>query len=279
MDKLKVFREVERIPDVIPGAPFPMASNPCGLRGFVCDLSDVRHLEYVIGIVQSLISRDRQNQVNCFTSLSEHCVLPSLQAFMQARPNISYKPDYVDLWYLYRYVREERPKTIVELGSGFSTVVMATALQQNGEGSLLSLEPSKEWADSTARALPDAMASICTIRHSAGRQCILGDRSTVCFADTPPASPDMIYIDAAPEGARWKGAETIVQWESGLHPGTTIFIDGRISAAMLFLSGPVSRRYQAQVQAICLVDQKTQKALSQPLGLDLFTNSCFRLIG
>lgn len=280
MDDLNVFGQVKRIPDEILGAPFLAKKDSSGLWEFICDLSDLEHVKYVSGIIQHLISRDRHNQVECFSRLSEHEVWPLLQAFMQARPNGSYRPDFVDLWYLYWYIREARPKEVVELGSGFSTVVMAAALKHNGTGRLHSLEPSREWANVTAEALPDPIRHISTILYSEGRECAVGDRNSVCFADRPVTSPDMIYIDAAPEGARWMGAETVAQWEDALLPGTTIFVDGRIRAATLFLArGWLKRRYKAQVRAICLVDQKTKKALGQPLGLDLFANSCFRLIG
>lgn len=54
---------------------------------------------------------------------------------------------------LYELVRTHRPRRVVELGSGASTLVIAYALEQNGEGQLLSLDQDATYGAATARQL------------------------------------------------------------------------------------------------------------------------------
>src|SRR5690606_37828407 len=50
---------------------------------------------------------------------------------------------------LHEYVRFQKPKVVVECGSGCSTLVLADALRQNGEGILVSLEHSSKYGKMT----------------------------------------------------------------------------------------------------------------------------------
>lgn len=54
---------------------------------------------------------------------------------------------------LYDIVRERKPQTVVELGSGASTVILAAALEQNGSGRLISVDQDEEYAAQTRAAL------------------------------------------------------------------------------------------------------------------------------
>lgn len=54
---------------------------------------------------------------------------------------------------IYRIVREERPRSVVELGSGASTVVIAAALEQNGTGHVTSIDQDAEYAERTRESL------------------------------------------------------------------------------------------------------------------------------
>ena len=53
---------------------------------------------------------------------------------------------YVDYWHLYEHVRRYRPREVLELGTGASTIVLAHALLENGHGGrLTSMEESETW--------------------------------------------------------------------------------------------------------------------------------------
>lgn len=52
-----------------------------------------------------------------------------------------------------RLVRDRRPGTVVELGAGVSTIVLASALRRNGTGRLISIENDASYAESIRQRL------------------------------------------------------------------------------------------------------------------------------
>lgn len=66
---------------------------------------------------------------------------------MEARPNL--------LNATWELIRSERPKRVLELGSGLSTLLMAYALEANGAGKLQALENHAESAARTQRLLSE----------------------------------------------------------------------------------------------------------------------------
>src|SRR6266851_4549060 len=62
----------------------------------------------------------------------------------------------VDAEALYCMVRHFQPRTVVEVGSGFSTLVTRLALQANaGQGRLVAIDPEPRRAERRRRELPD----------------------------------------------------------------------------------------------------------------------------
>src|SRR4029077_13970449 len=68
--------------------------------------------------------------------LGETAVIESIAEFHAKREVSAFGPDYGDLWFLYNKVRKRCPRTIIEFGSGISTVCLAQALFDNGSGTL-----------------------------------------------------------------------------------------------------------------------------------------------
>ncbi|BCB08492.1 hypothetical protein HHSLTHF2_23820 [Vreelandella venusta] len=62
-------------------------------------------------------------------------------------------PDF--LLRVHNWIRKNKPRVIVETGSGASTLVIADALRQNGVGVLISLEHLKKYGDQTWQTLVD----------------------------------------------------------------------------------------------------------------------------
>lgn len=71
------------------------------------------------------------------------------------------------LLYIYEIVLEKKPKNIVEFGSGFSTIVIAKALQQNGCGHITSLEHMNNFVNSIKFMIDgEDLSEFADIRHS-----------------------------------------------------------------------------------------------------------------
>ena len=183
-------------------------------------------------------------------------------------------PKWDDLARLHKLVRQHKPFTILEFGSGFSTVVMAHALQQNwseyqklpdrrGGGRIypqpriVSLESSDKWRDNTIAKLAAAglsnfseiAVSTVTIAEHRGQLCHFYDK-------LPDVVPDFVYLDG-PDPATVQGSINglsfqnpsrtvmsgdVLKYESTLLPGFFMIIDGRSNNAR-FLQRNVTREY------------------------------------
>jgi len=92
--------------------------------------------------------------------LRQHGALDVLLTFHAARPSGANFADLTDLWFLYRMIRQRKPRTLLEFGSGCSTVILAQALWNNQchsadrGGYLYSIDADPYWADATAKAMP-----------------------------------------------------------------------------------------------------------------------------
>jgi predicted O-methyltransferase YrrM len=119
--------------------------------------------------------------------------LPNLRSWVAS-------PDFHRL--LHRTVRDERPRTVVECGSGTSTVVMAQALQRNGGGRLVALEHLEEYAEQTREALRrSGLASHADVVHAPLIDTVIGDE-TFRWYDLSAAGSveevDLLVVDGPP---------------------------------------------------------------------------------
>jgi hypothetical protein len=139
-------------------------------------------------------------------------------------------------------LRRYRPRHIVEMGSGLSTVVFARYAAKTG-ASLASFEESPDWIAITRRALAAAGCS--------GPAPVLARRveeGDTCYFDRPvPVTCDFLYIDA-PSAALADGApaacvDTLRAWEGGAFPKTVV-IDSRHHSVARLLASPHAQRYR-----------------------------------
>lgn len=66
---------------------------------------------------------------------------------------------YADYSLLYRYVKNHKPREVLECGTGFSTVVILQALRENEEeygikGRLVSMEENRDYYEAAVKSLP-----------------------------------------------------------------------------------------------------------------------------
>lgn len=153
-----------------------------------------------------------------------------MSAFIPPTRGWSASPDFLLL--IASYVRKQRPVTIIECGSGTSTVVLARALQLNGSGRVYSLESDPSFAQTTRDHL---------------ERCGLGEWSTVIDAklcplefdgatyrwyslsNLPDTKIDMLVIDGPPESvgaqARYPAGPCLFPL---LNAGATVFLDDAV---------------------------------------------------
>jgi Methyltransferase domain len=101
----------------------------------------------------SMMNHDRANRFE--TNQIEHLLALyhdlKLDGALPATRDWAGSPDFLRI--VYEHVRALKPETVVECGSGVSSIVIARALQQNGKGRLISLDHDAIFAEKTRQNL------------------------------------------------------------------------------------------------------------------------------
>jgi predicted O-methyltransferase YrrM len=242
-----------RMPNIAPERqPFKCTKTKCALTVIYPDLTDERHIAGMNDLFGKLIARDRVLQLRCRRHLEAAGVIDVIEQSAAERDNDSFTPDYVDLTLLYEAVKIVRPRHVLELGSGLSTLTMAKALDELDEGArLTAIEPSAHWAENTERTLPVHLAARVAVLRGESGACEVAGKPSKVFTNPVDAIPDFIYVDGAPEGARFMGMETVIALENQLPVGTVIAIDARQRAfGVLLGGGPLKRKYGVMSQGL-----------------------------
>ena len=221
--------------------------------------------------VKQKINRVNLTNIQSYKLLKTNGVIASLEQ----RQKVEISPKWTDLAKIYIQVRERKPFSILEFGSGFSTVVMACALKQNWQEylkitkgqpkyekpSITSIESSKKWKlNSELKIKKAGLSSFARIVFSGVR--ISEHQGQVChfYEKLPNVVPDFVYLDG-PDPADVTGsingisfnnpkrtvmAGDILKYESTLLPGFFMMVDGRTNNAR-FLMRMLKRSYRVMV--------------------------------
>jgi hypothetical protein len=198
-------------------------------------------------------------------------------------------PDIGDLTRLHRIVRQRPCVTALELGIGYSTIVLAHAMAQNEaeHGDLLrarirrntrlfqvcSVDTSEAWIARTLERMPAALAARVQVTHSPVSVTTFGGRLCHTYDRLPDVVPDFIYLDGpAPDEVqgslhglsfsipeRTVMSADILVMEPTLLPGTVIVVDGRENNVRFLLNNlqrPTSIVREGDVSVIELVEPR-----------------------
>jgi predicted O-methyltransferase YrrM len=160
-------------------------------------------------------------------------------------------PDF--LTEIARTALERRPETIVECGSGASTIVLAYCAKRNGKGRVLSLEHEPVYAEATRSALRrHGLSDWATILDApltshtiAGATWRWYDDSTI--ADL--SGIDFLIVDGPPENTgRWARYPAGPRLFSRLSPGAVVMLDDALRPDELEILARWAREYGELVQ-------------------------------
>jgi hypothetical protein len=174
------------------------------------------------------------------------------------RENYLDPPEFSDLYFLYKTVRESYSVSILEFGSGYSTLIFAIALYQNylqfgqeylkkcthpNPFELMSIDASEYFINKSINRIPKELQKFVK-SHCSNVELFEfngpGGQIVNRWTDLPNFSPDLVYIDGPdPEQIQTKinGYQSknfslpmsadILQREFFLWHGTQIILDGR----------------------------------------------------
>ncbi len=282
---MKEFFRLQRVPRFkLANAPLPMSQEFHRKFTLSADWRNASHRLYVLGLFRDLVNIDRKLQLVALSALAREGVLETIHSFHRNRARHAFQPDLVDLYYLYDHIRKHRPKSVLELGSGISTAVIAHALAKNGEGHVYSLEASEEWAQSTADSLAADLRRYTTVQYRPPLAVNVLGHATYCFEDPPVDTVEMIYIDgAAREDAIFQGAENLEFMD--LRPGTCIYIDSRVNAVEYFKRktatlerGAPGTPLRYQVHCYMVLVGGVPESPWTPFEMDQFSNTLVQVV-
>ncbi len=101
---------------------------------------------------------------------------------------------------LYEQVRQYKPREILELGTGFSSVILAHALMENEKegapkGRITSMEEHKGWYDKASEVLPENVSDHVEIIHSPKVDGFYKIFRGVQYREIPDRNYDFIFSD------------------------------------------------------------------------------------
>ncbi len=187
--------------------------------------------------------------------------------------NIPFPPVAEDLARLHRLIRKRKAFTVLEFGSGLSTIVMADALSKNKADfvaieekpelrnrfmfQIFSVESDKQWIEHSQSNFPKHLLEHVNFHCSEIKIDTFNGRICHFYDNLPDIVPDFIYLDG-PNPKDVKGnvngmtfqcdertvmAADLLLMESILLPGTFILVDGRTNNAR-FLKNNFQRNFE-----------------------------------
>ncbi len=169
----------------------------------------------------------------------------------------AFPPQLADLVFLHKTIRQNKFFTILEFGVGYSTIVIADALEKNERDweklsekpnirnrfmfQLFSVDASAHWIERTQSMFPKKLLSRVSFQQSDVEAGLFNGRMCHFYKKIPDIVPDFIYLDGpAPKdvqgninGMSFQCDERTVMsadlllMEPTLLPGTVIVVDGR----------------------------------------------------
>jgi hypothetical protein len=177
--------------------------------------------------------------------LAQNRALDIIREFASKRPAGAAPPNFHELWFLYHVVRERKPKVILEFGSGYSTVILAKALLDNGAGHLYTVDSDHYRTESTAKRLPHSVRRFCDVSYSALQE--ISSRGTLGYRHEkiPNIIPNFCHVDGPPTTKERKVAVDLLEMEDRFPPDFFLVIDGRETHAQ-FLRENFRRNYSVR---------------------------------
>lgn len=216
-----------------------------------------------------------------------------LMKYLQDGAKNQLRPDYCDLARLHSLAVARKVFTILELGVGWSTVILADALRLNKQKwdrfkikpnirnstpfKIFSVDASKKWSDNTKKLFPPELKEFVEFYYSDVKAGKFNSRMCHFFKSIPDIVPDFIYLDGPDpsvvkgsiNGLSWKNPDRTVMsgdillMEPTLLPGTFIIVDGRTNNAR-FLANNLQRNWVVKHNKDA--DITTMELVESPLG-------------
>lgn len=187
-------------------------------------------------------TKEKVSLIKSVGYLDENDVLDLIISFQ--RINEKFPPDYVDLAILWCLVSQLNPQNILEIGSGYSTIIFGEYFRHKVEKVknkplLTSLEMSADFAELVQHFLLENNIPNASLIKVNSKSEFFQNIPTEIFDISLNETFDFIYLDSAPNGSVTLGADFILMNKHILKVGTVIVIDGRKNAVKTFYESDI----------------------------------------
>lgn len=229
-------------------------------------------------VEKSAQSRERRLERTLFNETRQREALSTLNLLLKLDyplpPTRGWAASPDVLLHLYQHIASAKPQTLVELGSGVSTIVAAAALRANGQGGMIhSLDHDEVYAQETREELARHGLEGFAVVHYAP----LGDWTPpsptelgeqwlwygVPEAVTVLEKIDLLIVDGPPEAsgdhARYPA---VPQFASQLAPGSVVMLDDAGRPHEQESAEAWSREYGLSLKLMLRADREFEKGLA-----------------
>ncbi len=168
------------------------------------------HQRLMAGKIEELAAHHQQiyaQQNTIYTQIDALFSIFSLIGIRHPLPTMRgwpVSPDFVKI--LISLILELKPETLVELGSGVSTLVGGYGLEKNGKGRLLSIDHDMPFAEITRRNLVlHGLETVAAVHEAPLQNQVFEGEERIWYAINPgilPDSIDLLVIDGPPASIR-----------------------------------------------------------------------------
>ena len=196
--------------------------------------------------------------------------------------------NYYDYWILYDYIRQHRPREILECGTGASTLVMAHALMENTQdghaaGRITSMEDVEYWHQHTQKLIPEELKAYIDLIYSPKAEFCYSIFRGVGYREIPERAYQFAFIDgpeatAPSDETRTFNIDLINVVKKAEQPLFAV-VDKRVSTCYVFqkVFGPDKVKFNPWCD-LGFVGPVTKNDLKPKIGGSDFSHS-LRLLG
>jgi hypothetical protein len=177
-------------------------------------------------------ARERE-QLRCIRAYRALDAIGCIKDF-EGYPITALPPQYDDLLNLYLLVKERKPRVVLELGGGYSTLVIARAVSQlNVDADFWSVDASEFWQSQVDAHMPDDLRRYVKYHQSNPIVRQFNGETISAFESLPVASANFLYVDGGSLAEAHKQGGDALLLENNAPSDYAILVDGREATVTL----------------------------------------------
>jgi len=183
--------------------------------------------------------REQFRNVNAYRKLKQIGYVEDFNGY----PITALPPQYDDLLNLYLTIKQRRPKVVLELGGGYSTIVIARAVSELEQDTVFwSVDASEYWQGVVKTHMPSSLRTFVNYHHAKPILIQFRGERICAFGTLPVCSPNFIYIDGGEIGDSKDPGGDALLLEENAPDDFALLVDGR-RRTVAFLKRALRRHY------------------------------------